>query len=76
MVNTLEYQDKQFVKERSAFRAYGSIAEAMDNYVGFLQGQARYADALENAADPEKYYARSSGCGVRDRSGYADKVYE
>ena len=74
MVDTLEYQDKAFVKERSAFRAYGSIGEAMNDYVQFIQGQSRYADALENAADPEKYSRELQRAGYATDPIYADKI--
>ncbi|MEM7293367.1 MAG: flagellar assembly peptidoglycan hydrolase FlgJ [Pseudomonadota bacterium] len=74
MVNTLEYVDKTFVKERSAFRAYDSIEHAMDDYVSFLKGQARYADALENAADPEKYSRELQRAGYATDPIYADKI--
>ena len=73
-VGTLEYEGDRFVSEKAAFRAYSSVADAMNDYVDFLQSRARYAGALENAADPEKYSRALQKAGYATDPVYADKI--
>ena len=73
-VDTLEFEGDRFVSEKSAFRAYDSVGDALNDYVDFLKGRARYAGALENAADPEKYSRALQDAGYATDPIYADKI--
>ena len=73
-VSTLEFEGDRFVSEKSAFRSYPSVADAMSDYVDFLKSRARYAGALENAADPEKYSRALQDAGYATDPVYADKI--
>ncbi len=74
VVSTLEYEGDRVVSEKSAFRMYDSVADSMSDYVDFLKSRARYADALNNAADPEKYSRALQRAGYATDPVYADKI--
>ena len=74
VVSTLEFEGDRFVAEKSAFRMYASVADAMSDYVDFIKGRARYADVLKNAADPEKYSRALQRAGYATDPVYADKI--
>ena len=73
-VSTLEYEGDRFVRQKAPFRAYGSIGEAMNDYVQFIKGQARYSGALEQASDPEQYSRALQDAGYATDPIYADKI--
>ncbi|MEM7209391.1 MAG: flagellar assembly peptidoglycan hydrolase FlgJ [Pseudomonadota bacterium] len=73
-INTLEFEQDAFVRQRSSFRAYDSIEASMRDYVDFLKTRARYAGALEQAADPEKYTRALQDAGYATDPIYADKI--
>jgi flagellar protein FlgJ len=67
---TIEYQGGAATSQRAPFRAYDSIGAGMQDYVGLLSGNPRYAGAL-NCGDDVVAYA--SGL---QRGGYAtDPAY-
>jgi len=67
---TIEYQGTAATSQRAPFRAYDSISAGMQDYVGLLSGNPRYAGAL-NCGDDVVAYAS----GLR-RGGYAtDPAY-
>ncbi len=73
-VNTLEFEGDRFVTQKSAFRAYASVADAMADYTDFLHSRERYADALKNAGSPEKYTHALQKAGYATDPVYADKI--
>jgi flagellar protein FlgJ len=67
---TTEYQGSAATSARAPFRAYDSIGAGMQDYVGLLRGNPRYAGAL-NCGDDVVAYAN----GLQ-RGGYAtDPAY-
>jgi flagellar protein FlgJ len=74
MKTTLEYEDGQFVKQRAAFRAYDSYADAFADYVRFIK-QPRYADAINaGPADAAGYLRGLQAAGYATDPAYADKI--
>jgi flagellar protein FlgJ len=51
--------------KRTAFRAYGSIEESIDDFAALLKSSPRYREAIAAGGDAQAYIA---GIG---RSGYA-----
>lgn len=64
--DTQEFVDGSMRSERASFRAYDSIADAFNDYVGFLQDNPRYRQALRDGAAGVAAFAR----GLQD-AGYA-----
>lgn len=71
---TVEYENGVAVKQRAAFRGYDSYADCFRDYVNFLRANPRYAKALENAANPERFIAGLQKAGYATDPGYARKV--
>lgn len=74
LVDTLEYADGVATRERAAFRAYASFAESFDDYIEFLAGNPRYANALAKAQDPSAYMNELQAAGYATDPRYAEKV--
>lgn len=62
---TTEYEGGKAVKEVAAFRSYSSFEQSFHDYVSFLQGNDRYQNALDSAANPERFMQELQ------RAGYA-----
>ena len=73
-VHTLEYRGGVAVREPAAFRAYGSFEQSFEDYVGFLQNNPRYRQALEQAADPQAYLKELQAAGYATDPAYAQKI--
>lgn len=73
-VNTLEYEQGVAGRQRAAFRAYDSIAAAVDDYVDFLQTNPRYRWALEQAADPQTFLQGLKEAGYATDPDYVGKI--
>lgn len=73
-VATLEYRDGVAMKERANFRAYDSYADSFADYVDFLKSQPRYRDALNQAADPQRFLSALQNAGYATDPRYADKI--
>ncbi len=71
---TLEYRDGVAVRERAAFRAYGSPAESLEDYVAFIRDNPRYRPALEKAGEGIGYIRALQQAGYATDPAYADKV--
>lgn len=71
---TLEYVAGLPERQRASFRAYPSPAEAFDDYAQFIQSSPRYADALKNAADPQRYADGLQQAGYATDPAYANKL--
>jgi flagellar protein FlgJ len=74
--DTLEYRDGIAAKERAPFRAYDSYAASFDDYVNFLQSNARYRGALEQAADPVVFVRELQRAGYATDPAYARKIQD
>ena len=72
-VDTLEYRDGVAVKKRAQFRAYRDYRESFEDYVALLRSP-RYAEALHQAGDPERYLHALQRAGYATDPHYADKI--
>lgn len=71
---TLEYENGVVQKAQAAFRSYDSYADSFRDYVQFLRGNPRYAEALRHANDPERFIAGLQKAGYATDPAYARKV--
>lgn len=71
---TQEFEDGRFVPQKAGFRAYGSIAEAFDDYARFLRENPRYADALRHEGSAQRYVTGLQQAGYATDPGYAQKI--
>ncbi|MGB0733173.1 MAG: flagellar assembly peptidoglycan hydrolase FlgJ [Pontibacterium sp.] len=72
--STLEYRDGIAVREQASFRVYGSYQESFNDYVAFLQNNARYQDALKATNDPEAFIQALQDAGYATDPAYAQKI--
>lgn len=72
--STLEYEGGKPVRTRAVFRSYDSYADSFRDYVQFLRSNPRYADALQNADNPERFIAGLQKAGYATDPSYARKV--
>ncbi len=72
-VSTLEHIDGVAVRQRAQFRAYNDYRQSFDDYVDLLH-KPRYAQALRNAKDPEKYIEALQHSGYATDPNYAQKI--
>jgi flagellar protein FlgJ len=63
--STVEYSGGVATQRHAAFRAYGTLAESVDDFTNLLKNSPRYARAVAAGADAQAYI---NGIG---RSGYA-----
>jgi peptidoglycan hydrolase FlgJ len=61
-------------RESARFRAYGSVAENMNDYVQLLSGSPRYAAALNTGTDVRAFATALQRGGYATDPRYADKV--
>lgn len=73
-VSTLEYQQGAMCKVNAGFRSYRSYRDSFEDYVAFIQGNPRYADALKHAGDTRQYLRELQQAGYATDPHYADKV--
>lgn len=71
---TTEYEGGKAVKEIAAFRSYSSFEQSFHDYVSFLQGNDRYQNALDSAANPERFMQELQRAGYATDPQYARKV--
>ncbi len=71
---TLEFRNGAMQRESAQFRAYDSVAEAMDDYVDFVQSNPRYAKALQHAGSDRHYIENLHRGGYATDPDYADKI--
>ncbi|GAB4391770.1 MAG: flagellar assembly peptidoglycan hydrolase FlgJ [Gammaproteobacteria bacterium] len=73
-VSTLEYIDGIAQKQSAAFRKYDSYFESFDDFVNLLQQNSRYAEALENTHDEQKFVNALQDAGYATDPNYAKKI--
>ena len=73
-VSTLEFRDGVMQRENAGFRAYNSYQDSFDDYVQLLQDQPRYRQAVEHAAQPERFVHHLQEAGYATDPLYADKI--
>ncbi|HEX6999699.1 MAG TPA: glucosaminidase domain-containing protein [Gammaproteobacteria bacterium] len=72
-VSTVEFVDGVAQRRTEPFRAYGSLAEAFDDYVALVRGLPRYRAALQ-AQSPADYVRSLAAGGYSTDPRYAEKV--
>ncbi|WP_114325255.1 flagellar assembly peptidoglycan hydrolase FlgJ [Candidatus Colwellia aromaticivorans] len=71
---SLEFEQGAMVKKSSAFRAYQSLTESVNDYVSFLSDNDRYQDALQNSSDVEHFVHSLQKAGYATDPQYANKI--
>jgi len=71
---TTEYVAGEAGTERARFRAYGSLAENVGDYVRVIRDNPRYADALGTGADVRAFANALQRGGYATDPEYADKL--
>lgn len=62
-------------KSHATFRSYDSVGHAFDDYVKFLKGNPRYADALRHGGDGHRFAASLQKAGYASDPNYAAKIH-
>ena len=73
-VSTLEYTGTVSERRRENFRAYDSLSEAFDDYVGLLKNNSRYRQALEAGEDQGAFADALQRAGYATDPRYAAKI--
>ncbi|MEW6169494.1 MAG: flagellar assembly peptidoglycan hydrolase FlgJ [Pseudomonadota bacterium] len=73
---TQEYDGGEVTRERAAFRAYASPADAFDGYVDFLRANPRYAEALRHGGDAQHFVTGLQKAGYATDPAYARKILD
>ncbi len=73
---TTELKNGNPVKEYAAFRVYDSYNSSFDDYIALVKHNPRYRQALENAADPQKYMEALQQAGYATDPDYAAKILQ
>ncbi|MBI4292043.1 MAG: flagellar assembly peptidoglycan hydrolase FlgJ [Betaproteobacteria bacterium] len=71
---TTEYVNGAMVKTTEKFRAYGSYAEAFQDYARLLRSSGRYSEALASGDDPFKFAQGLQKGGYATDPRYAEKI--
>lgn len=71
---TTEFRQGVAVKQRDAFRAYGSFEESFKDYAQFLQSNPRYEQALTLRENPLEFAQALQDSGYATDPQYADKI--
>jgi len=72
--NTLEFRQGSMRQESANFRAYDSVADALDDYVSFVQTRSRYAQALNHDGSDSHYVNGLQQAGYATDPAYARKI--
>ncbi|RRJ85006.1 flagellar assembly peptidoglycan hydrolase FlgJ [Aestuariirhabdus litorea] len=73
-VTTTEYRQGVALKEQADFRAYDSFQQSFEDYLAFLQQNARYQQALEHGGDAGQFLQGLQRAGYATDPAYADKI--
>jgi flagellar protein FlgJ len=74
--NTVEFSGGVATQRQAAFRAYGSIADSVNDFAGLLSRSPRYASALAVGGDAQAYVKSIGKSGYATDPGYADKLHD
>lgn len=74
-VPTLEYRDGVARREHASFRAYESLEQCFEDYARFLQGNPRYAQALQAQGDGRAFVEGLQQAGYATDPRYAEKIH-
>ncbi len=66
--DTVEFSNGVATPRRTAFRAYGSIEESVNDFANLLKNSPRYREAVAAGADAQAYIRKHRPVGVCHRS--------
>ncbi|MCR5537286.1 MAG: glucosaminidase domain-containing protein [Succinivibrio sp.] len=69
-----EFVDGKMVKEVSKFRKYSDVLASMKDYISFIKGNQRYANAVDKSFDPDHYFDEIQKAGYATDPQYAAKL--
>jgi peptidoglycan hydrolase FlgJ len=72
--DTTEFSNGVAGTERAQFRAYGSVAENLSDYVRLIGNSPRYAEALNTGTDVRAFATALQRGGYATDPRYADKI--
>ena len=71
---THEHLGGRMQRVTATFRAYDSIGEGFDDYASFLKSNPRYAEALRQGSDPQRFAQGLQEAGYATDPAYATKL--
>jgi flagellar protein FlgJ len=74
--DTVEFDGGIATQRRTAFRAYGSVEDSVDDFARLLASSPRYRDALAAGSDATSYIKAIGRSGYATDPGYANKLSE
>jgi len=72
--DTVEFNNGVAVPRRTAFRAYGSIEESVNDFASLLKNSPRYRDAIAAGGDTRAYIESMGKSGYATDPEYANKL--
>lgn len=73
-ITTTEYREGRPMKEQAQFRAYPGFEASFRDYLGFLENNPRYREALNSADQPDVFAQRLQDAGYATDPAYSDKI--
>ena len=74
VTQTLEFSDGLMLSESHAFRAYGSVTEAFEDYADFLNSSPRYTEVLASGDNKTLFAQSLEDSGYATDPDYAEKI--
>lgn len=71
---TTEYIEGGPQKMQARFKTYNSEADAVNGFADFILSNPRYSNALQHAADPERFLQELQSAGYATDPRYAEKA--
>jgi flagellar protein FlgJ len=72
--DTVEFSNGVATPRRTAFRAYGSIEDSINDFASLLRNSPRYRDAIAAGNDPQAYIDGIGKSGYATDPEYANKL--
>jgi peptidoglycan hydrolase FlgJ len=72
--DTVEFSGGVVTQRRTAFRAYGSVEDSVDDFARLLSSSPRYRDAVAGGASTQGYVAGIGKSGYATDPQYANKL--
>ncbi|MCK5819916.1 MAG: flagellar assembly peptidoglycan hydrolase FlgJ [Psychromonas sp.] len=72
--NSLEIENGIGVERKSRFRAYDNISQSFNDYQSFIKQNQRYAEALKQGENAERYVEELQKAGYATDPQYAEKI--
>jgi peptidoglycan hydrolase FlgJ len=72
--DTVEFKDGVATQHRTAFRAYGSIEESVNDFAGLLANSPRYRDAVAAGGSAQAYIQHIARSGYATDPNYGNKL--